>query len=36
MQEAMNQMIRTLTPEQEDEKAQILELEERMMKLWDF
>lgn len=36
MQETMNQIIRTLTPEQEKVKGQILELEERMMKLWDF
>ena len=36
MQEATNQIIRTLTPEQEKVKEQILELEERMMKLWDF
>lgn len=36
LQEAMNQMIRAFTSEQEGEKAQILELEERMIKLWDF
>ena len=36
MQETMNQIIRTLTPEQEKAKEQLLELEERMMKLWDF
>ena len=36
MQEAMNQIIRTLTPEQEKMKEQILELEERTMRLWDF
>lgn len=36
MQEAMNQIIRAFTPEQEKVKEQILGLEERMMKLWDF
>lgn len=36
MQEAMNHVIRTFTPEQEKMKEQILELGERMMKLWDF
>lgn len=36
IQEAMNQMIRTLTPEQENVKEQILELGERTIKLWDF
>ncbi len=35
-QEAMNQIIRALTPEQENVKEQILKLTERMMKLWDF
>ena len=36
IQEAMNQIIRTLTPEQKKMKEQILQLEERMIKLWDF
>lgn len=36
MQEAMNQTIRTLTPGQENVKGQLLELGERMIKLWDF
>ncbi len=36
MQEAMNQIIRTLTPGQENVKGQLLELGERMIKLWDF
>lgn len=35
-QEAMNQIIRTLTPEQENVKEQLLELGERMIRLWDF
>ena len=36
MQEAINQIKRAPIPEQEKVKEQILELEERMMKLWDF
>ena len=36
MQEAMNQMIRTFTPEQEELKEQALRLTERTMELWEF
>jgi len=36
MQEALNQIIMTLTPEQENVKEQLLELGERAIKLWDF
>lgn len=36
IQEAMNQIIRILTPEQENVKEQLLELGEGMIRLWDF
>lgn len=35
-QEAINQMIIGLAPEQEELKNQLLELGERMIKLWEF
>lgn len=35
-QETINQIIRTLTPEQENVKEQLLKLGEGMVRLWDF